>query len=752
MALSNIQLGKTLTNIIMDSLRRGIYPKAESVSYKLAAWLKTHTPGRPLFKLQTIHRRAPSSSTAFNDAFASVYDDLDTLFTAVRNDFKTIAHNFVSLLALRRYLTGQLQGVEDLLARRNRGTNVFFDTFTDFSKVDLARTTALVDLASDTVVLDDTELDSVRVNLTNCNAFFEVTTPYVTHQSIRPLSDAFDDNLNTAWQEAVSAGSNGAGGYLLLDLGVETSLNKVVINLFGQAAVQLKLELSADGQTWRQMGTFWEAFSHVWDFALTTARYIKISFYKATPDTGQTYYFGAQNIAVYKKGYLEKGILVSQPFPIPGSIINAIELETEAEIPGFTNIDCYISLSMPMVKHEQGYYNGPALATLSASQTTLDGTYSLPDGGVVWLSSGSAEAQFDIPAPTLYIQFNNSDHNDGDAEVYIDNIFYGTFATNELGHNYVRIGNLVEKPHTVKIKTKGNGDLHLGFFAVNKEEESLIWEKIEDKLELGNIKPQEHQFVAIEPYKSPAGLQLYRLLPAIQTQITAPNLMRGLSRCARSRAYLDAPPGYVPTIEDWRSLRATTDYISSGSLFATPRLPNAFDTTKTDNFYCFRFCVDCSQPVNKHHFFNSMQGVTYSLYINGQLVSTVNGEFYATLKKGLNEVVVLVFNSTNSTQGLTWNWNLSYEKFQAEAGPMEFVDYFDLAYATPPGNNSRYAFVGDKEQYVVVNYPAEPNDLKLTYNVSQTPIEYLRFKAVLSREPGAGGITPQLKSYTLKIT
>ncbi|AOQ24744.1 hypothetical protein MTAT_04570 [Moorella thermoacetica] len=753
MALDNIQLNKVLTQIIMDSLRKGVYPKAESVSYKLASWLKTHVPGLPLFKFRPLPRRALSSSRDYNEAFNDINDDLDTLFTAVRSGFNSIAHNFTFLLSLRRYLTGKVQVVEDLLMRRSQGDNVFYDTFNDFSKVDLRSTTALVDLNSGAVVLDNAESDSVRVNLLNCNAVFEVTTPYTTHQALRPLINAFDDNANTAWLEAVEAGPDGAGGSLVVDLGFETSINKVSINLFGQGQVQLKLEISVDGQTWQQIGTTWAAFTYTWDFSLAQARYIRLSFYKNTPDVSNTYYFGAQNIAVYKKGYLEKGELISRPFKISDGIVNTIELTTEAEVPGMTSIDYYVALSMPITTHEAQYFEGPTLEVIQAENADIYGYYDLAPGGkVVWLNNGFIEARFNSPATTIYIQFNASDHNDGDADVYIDDVFYGTFPTRQWGNNYIRISNLMEKAHTVRLKTRGNGDLHVDFFAATPETGELIWEKIDKQLELGNIKTRECQFTACEPYQSPAGLQLYRLQPAIPGLITNPQLMRGLSRCTRSRAYFEAPADYIPTIEDWRALKSTTDYISPGSLFATPRLPNAFDSSKLDNFYCFRFYVDCVQPVNKHVFFNSFKGITYSLYINSQLVSTVNGEFYATLKQGLNEIVVLVYNSTNSSQGLTWNWNLSYEKFQAEAGPMELVDYFALAYATPPGNNNRYAIVGTNEKYIVLNYRAEPSDLKLVYSVPQTPIEYLRFKAVLAREPGSGGITPKLNSYTLKIS
>ncbi|MGI9951444.1 PKD domain-containing protein [Moorellaceae bacterium AZ2] len=101
-----------------------------------------------------------------------------------------------------------------------------------------------------------------------------------------------------------------------------------------------------------------------------------------------------------------------------------------------------------------------------STSATKSGTWYLsPDRTVVWMSSGSIKVTFSKPGRAVYIQLNNCDHNDGYVEVYVDGVFYGKQDTRNQGHFACEITNLSNTAHTVEIKTGGNGELHIDYFA-----------------------------------------------------------------------------------------------------------------------------------------------------------------------------------------------------------------------------------------------------------------------------------------------
>lgn len=122
----------------------------------------------------------------------------------------------------------------------------------------------------------------------------------------------------------------------------------------------------------------------------------------------------------------------------------------------------------PLPTHMLGCWNGECVEKVEAesSQAIKSGQYGLsPDGTTVWLSSGWVEVVFTQPADTVLVQFNNSDHNDGYALVYVDGQSYGPFLTLNRGDNYIYIAGLPQTAHTVRVEDAGGGDLHIDWFA-----------------------------------------------------------------------------------------------------------------------------------------------------------------------------------------------------------------------------------------------------------------------------------------------
>jgi hypothetical protein len=145
-----------------------------------------------------------------------------------------------------------------------------------------------------------------------------------------------------------------------------------------------------------------------------------------------------------------------------------------------------------------------------SSSATKSGSWSLdPAGTVVWLFSGSIRVTFTQAGRAVYIQLNSCDHNDGYAEVYVDGVYYGRQDTRNQGHFACEITNLSNAAHTVEIRTGGNGDLHVDYFAakavaaptfdaaIAQYLDGLINQYLKPELEANNV---DYQISSVQTY------------------------------------------------------------------------------------------------------------------------------------------------------------------------------------------------------------------------------------------------------------
>ncbi|KUK09960.1 MAG: PKD domain containing protein, partial [Clostridia bacterium 41_269] len=126
--------------------------------------------------------------------------------------------------------------------------------------------------------------------------------------------------------------------------------------------------------------------------------------------------------------------------------------------------------AMPSMTWSNQYYDRAQFTQVieaESSSAIKSGTWHLnPAGNVVWMSNGSIKATFSKAGRAVYVQLNDCDHNDGYIDVYVDGVFYGSQNTRGQGHYACEITNLPNTTHTVEVKTGGNGDLHIDYFAI----------------------------------------------------------------------------------------------------------------------------------------------------------------------------------------------------------------------------------------------------------------------------------------------
>lgn len=629
MALADIQLRKRIEEAVMAALTGGRYPKLEVVRGHLLNWLKDHVPGRPTFKARLLARRQVSSSRDYNASFGEVAEDLASLYEEARELLGRLRASFAALLMQEEYLKSRLGS---MLPQDSIG-----DSFVDYSRVDLEKTTAFVDLASHEVRLPDTKTSGARIDLSLAQPYFDILTPYVTYRTLSPLELILDDSENTYWLVEVSSPTPGeVASQLLLDLGDEVELNSVSVVFHGRKP-QAALYVSRDGVDWQECPG---RASDTWTFPPVAARWIKILMQKPHDAKKERYlyYFGIKHIAAYKVGYTDKAEIVSKSFEVSAPVVRKFALSLDADVPPLTSIECYVS--------------------------------------------------FD--------------------------------------------GNL--------------------------------WVPLKDQLDLGTFEQKETVFSNTAFYSFVPGVDFYALMPAVNEDLWLPELYVGLEKYLKARTYLGGrDSSYVPSLADWEAVpphRKTYSYKRKGSFLDTISYPNPVEQANQDNFFCYTFYIYSEEVRDKWVYFNLRDGYSFTLYLNGAQVPVAGSRAFLHLVPGWNEFIFLVYNfdpSKRSSMALTWDWDLSKEKVRARREPLELVDYPVLAYSTPPGSVSRYALAATAYGvYPVINFnPVDrglsPADFLLVYKKPKTAVERIWFKAVLSRYPSAGQITPRLRKYEITV-
>lgn len=289
--------------------------------------------------------------------------------------------------------------------------------------------------------------------------------------------------------------------------------------------------------------------------------------------------------------------------------------------------------------------------------------------------------------------------------------------------------------------------------------ESGPWVPIDGELVLDNAPAIEKSFDSCVPLSD--GSDVFALVPGVQEDIWFPELYCGRNKYLRGRTY--AQIYSVPTLEDWQSVDVYAKsyrYYGKDTLFDSTAFPNMLDGQKTDNFYYYSFHAYVPQKQDRWVNFVCADGYLFSVYLNGQFVPVVGGQALLHLLAGWNDFVVLLYNSDPQkavSRALVWDWYTEGLEFWARREPMRLVGYHELVYRVPLHKTDCYALVRVGNSwcpafvYRPEDYALAPSDFLLKYRRPGMQAETIRLKAVLTRSPGAGRVTPRLKGYRIYV-
>jgi len=195
-----------------------------------------------------------------------------------------------------------------------------------------------------------------------------------------------------------------------------------------------------------------------------TADYYTIQGYEVVIKSGSNVYAEVHGDMVVAKS----GQVTVSTVPLSTSEFSIAELDRTASQSNPQGVDSSVSVSPPHAFHVKGYIDWTVSEKVDAKSDTVQkssGCYLSPDGKVVWMRPLSyAQATFSVPSTSVAVQFRGSDHNDGFAVIYVDDVKVGEFYTKDTGDNFVLIWGLSSTVHTVRVESV-YGDVHLDFFA-----------------------------------------------------------------------------------------------------------------------------------------------------------------------------------------------------------------------------------------------------------------------------------------------
>jgi len=617
LALADIQRRRYLEKTIQEYLQRGYYPRPDILQGHLREWAKNNLPGRPVTFAPNVAKSSVSSAEEYNRFFQAVEEDLNCLYEQARDILERLRAGFDILYNQEQYLRTRLETRFSSLE----------DDFSTFERIDLQKTTALVDLRAKEVRLDEVVSVSTRFDLEGAIFAFQVLSSYVTYETLSPLESMADGDKDTYWLVRVQAATpDSVAARLTVDLGTPIEANKIEVVFHGRPP-SVKLSVSEDGSSWQLCPTISPG---TWFFAPGKVRWLRVDMEKL-PDSGRyDYYFGIRELAVYHTDFVNQGELVTVPFNIYAPIVSSISLSAEVERPPLTDVKFYVDLG-----------------------------------------------------------------------------------------------------------------------------ESGLWLPIEKELVLSNIPREEVGFSGYEPYNT-----VYVLKPGLAVdKVWLPELYLGVNKYLKGRTYaqLSAPP----SLEDWRAISENSKvyvHYDKDTFLNTATYPNVSDNSKTDNFFYYAFCIEVPENEEKWVDFNLADGYSFAVYLNNKRVPVMGVRALLHLIKGWNRIVFLVYNSDpakQNNQALTWNWSLADVNVLASAEAVELVSYPELI-SRPPTMN-RYALVRvDGTWCPAINYDPQnyllgPADFILSYQKPNISFDTIRLKAVLTRAPGAGRVTPRLKSYKINL-
>jgi hypothetical protein len=396
MAIRDTYAELIVEQIIKDLLRQGVSPSTTEINNQFITFTDEHDIAQPLFVSKDYHVAIDeiSSVTKYNNCNNDIQRDLRVIYKHILKISDTAIMNFQRWRTEAQLLEGQLDALEERIASLlllSSDTEGFFnfiqDNFVDTNRVDLANTTAYVNVQKHLVSIGTSQKGVTRLDLSILKEnHVEFTVLSRNNLVATILADQSKrvyavTDLNNYWQERVYTNRPGpVSAELKINFLSPQKISRLDIDLHmsnQNSTVQITPMYSLDNYTWQQLPvenvTRSVLDTTTFQFTPVQAQWVKLVMTKAGFDSVHNelymYEFGVDELSFYNEGFATASagsILVSTPLFVADTNGNPEEfsrivLEVCESIPTNTAIDYYVSA-----------FNDPETALSNLNFTAID--------------------------------------------------------------------------------------------------------------------------------------------------------------------------------------------------------------------------------------------------------------------------------------------------------------------------------------------------------------------------------------------
>jgi len=339
-----------LENIIRDLLREGINPSISEITSRYETFIADNDTSQPLFGLADakVVKAEASSATKYNNTNDEVLQDLVVLYRHLFKVSNQSIENFERWKTETKILEGRLDDLNEringllLISSDTAGYfNFVQDSFVDNSKVDLANTTAYVNVDKGLVTIGTTNAGATRIDLSGLrnedvefvvlsrNGLVSSVTANNSQRryAIQDLTNYYQEYVYFNKPQAVSV-------ELKVDFLEEKEVSRVDVDLHmsnQNSAVEIIPFYSTNNYDWKQLPVSTPTRSVIdktsFQFSPVVARYVKFVMTKLGFDqvvnSQYVYEFGVDEISFYNEGFDATAgtlsALVSKPLSVLGT-------------------------------------------------------------------------------------------------------------------------------------------------------------------------------------------------------------------------------------------------------------------------------------------------------------------------------------------------------------------------------------------------------------------------------------------------
>lgn len=393
MSLNSIQYQKVLDSISRYYYSAGIEPSDEQLMTDLANYFSRYRLGVPVgFKNGQFADNVKSSPSEMNDVVSKTIANLDLLYESIQEQLS-------ESMTLNSYLNSNLEKLRikrrGVVARineflfSNSNTDGYFysfaDTFDNLNYTDLGLTSAFVDILNGSVTLpinsDNTEIVSGSSVSTTEFEFLLNNVEVKTGIERSPFASCLDGLSNTYWSTEIMSDSPVDAMCRVVLTMPNSALSEVEFIPYGTTPVQVLTETNGVSG-YKVFGSSIQEGSGRMLFSdqLTYVSALRFTIKKSKPDytletetgTKYVYIFGAKDIKMVKKDYVDEAIWVSKPISISSDlqsehVLDAVSLSVDSKIPDSSFINYYVALEKGVQNPELGDFDWKKITPMTES-------------------------------------------------------------------------------------------------------------------------------------------------------------------------------------------------------------------------------------------------------------------------------------------------------------------------------------------------------------------------------------------------